>query len=314
VKWGTTAAGLVLFFAMLACAISGDNYLIRMATTFAMYSTLALSWNLIGGFTGYPSFATAAFFGLGAYASGVMELHGFSLLSGVVVAGFVAGFFALALGALVLHLRGHYFAIATLVVADVVREFANNAESLTGGGMGLNVPLRHGSPHSQALFYLLAMSLCAIVAIFAAKGVFKSRLGFGLRCIAQNEAAAASIGVNARAYKTAAFALSGVFPALAGAVYASWVTYIDPTDVFDVLLTIKPIVMVLIGGSSIWFGPIVGAFVFIVLEEFVWRHLLNFHTGSLGILIALLIVFLPGGLRSLIHPHNVFQRLRRARP
>lgn len=299
---------------MLACAISGDNYLIRMATTFAMYSTLALSWNLIGGFTGYPSFATAAFFGLGAYASGVMELHGFSLLTGVVVAGFVAGFFALALGALVLHLRGHYFAIATLVVADVVREFANNAESLTGGGMGLNVPLRHGSPHSQALFYLFAMSLCAIVAILAAKGVFKSRLGFGLRCIAQNEAAAASIGVNARAYKTAAFALSGVFPALAGAVYASWVTYIDPTDVFDVLLTIKPIVMVLIGGSSIWFGPIVGAFVFLVLEEFVWRHLLNFHTGSLGILIALLIVFLPGGLRSLIHPRNIFQRMREAQP
>ena len=309
-KWGTAAAGTALFLAMTACVVSGDNYLVRMATTFAMYATLALSWNLIGGYTGYPSFATAAFFGLGAYASGVMQLHGYSLLSGVIVAGGVAGIFALVLGALVLHLRGHYFAIATLVVADVVREFANNAETLTGGGMGLNVPLRHGSPHSEALFYLYAMSACTLLAIGAAKIVYNSRLGFGLRCIAQNEAAAASIGVNARAYKTAAFALSGVFPALAGAVYASWVTYIDPTDVFDVLLTIKPIVMVLIGGTSIWLGPIVGALLFLVLEEFVWRHLLHFHSGSLGILIALLIVFLPGGLRSLIRPQKVLQRLR----
>ena len=126
-----------------------------------------------------------------------------------------------------------------------------------------------------------------------------SRLGFGLRCIQQNEPAADMLGVDTTFYKVAAFMLSGVFVGMAGAVYASWVHYIEPPDVFDVLYSVKAIVMVLLGGAGSVFGPLVGAAVFLSLEELVWREFLEFHTGVLGLVIVVLVMFLPKGLLSL---------------
>jgi branched-chain amino acid transport system permease protein len=126
----------------------------------------------------------------------------------------------------------------------------------------------------------------------------RSRLGFGLRCIQQNEAAADMLGVNTTLYKVNAFILSGVFVGLAGAVYASWVHYIEPPDVFDVLYSVKPIVMVLLGGAGTLFGPLIGAGLFLSLEELVWRNYISVHTGVLGMLIVLLVLFLPRGVLS----------------
>jgi branched-chain amino acid transport system permease protein len=126
-----------------------------------------------------------------------------------------------------------------------------------------------------------------------------SKLGFGLRCIRQNEAAADMIGINTTLYKVSAFMLSAAFVGVAGAIYASWVHYIEPPDVFDVLYSIKPVVMVLLGGAGSVFGPLVGAALFLLLEELVWRRFLEIHTGVLGLLIVLLVLFLPKGFMSL---------------
>jgi branched-chain amino acid transport system permease protein len=282
---------------LLVLPTIADNYVLRVATTMLMYSALALGWNFIGGFAGYPSFATAAFFGLGAYASGVLQTKGFPMMAAWILAGAIAALFAAALGRAILHLRGHYFAIASLVVAEVLREVTNSATNLTGGGMGLNLPVLSADVTTQARLFYYATFVVAATALASAALVARNRLGFGLRCIQQNEDAAIVLGINTRRYKVAAFTLSAVFPGLCGAIYASWVNYIDPTDVYDVLLSVKPIVMVLLGGVGTVLGAVYGAFLFLIMEELVWRNLLQFHAGLLGIIVVCLVLFLPHGLR-----------------
>lgn len=295
------ALGAVALFVLLALLpLGGDSYWLRLGTTMLMYGVLAISWNFIGGMAGYPSFASAAFFGLGAYAGAVAQKLGAPMGFAWALAGAAAAVFAAALGVALLRLRGHYFAIASLVVAEVLRELVNAATELTGGGMGLNLPIpRLASIESQAMFFFYAMLALAALAFAAMLAAMHSRLGFGLRCIQQNESAADMLGVNTTLYKVTAFMLSGVFVGVAGAIYASWVHYIEPPDVFDVLYSVKAIVMVLIGGAGSVFGPLFGAALFLSLEELVWRNYLQVHTGVLGLLIVLLVLFLPKGLISL---------------
>jgi len=294
------AIALLALVLASALPLSGDAYALRLGTTALLYAVLAMSWNFIGGMTGYPSFASAAFFGLGAYAGAIAQTSGVAMGLAWVFAGFVALVFSGLLGLALLRLRGHYFAIASLVVAEVLREIANSATDLTGGGMGLNLPVITSlSIQGQAVLFFYAMLGLAALNFVAMLITAHSRLGFGLRCIQQNESAADMIGVNTTLYKTAAFMLSAVFVGAAGAIYASWVNYIEPPDVFDVLYSVKAIVMVLLGGAGSLFGPLIGAVVFLGLEELVWRNLLQIHTGILGLLIVLLVLFLPRGLLSL---------------
>jgi branched-chain amino acid transport system permease protein len=296
VKTALAALAVVLLAALPFVA---SNYLVRLATIMMMYAVLAVSWNFIGGLAGYPSFATAAFFGLGAYAGAIAQARGLPPLAAWPLAAAVTAVFAGALGLAILRLRGHYFAIASLVVGEVLRELATSATDLTGGGMGLNLPiLRVGVTAQARIFYgvMLALALSTLAALVL---VSRNRLGFGLRAIQQNEDAASMVGVDTTRYKTLAFALSAVFAGAAGAIYAAWVNYIEPTDVFDVLYSVKPIVMVLLGGAGTVSGPVLGAVVFLVLEELVWRNFLTIHAGLLGLIIVALIFFLPGGLLAL---------------
>jgi len=294
------AVGVAVFAAIALLPLGGDAYWLRLSTTVLMYGVLAMSWNFIGGMAGYPSFAVAAFFGLGAYTGAVAQAKDVPMLIAWAGAGTMALAFAALLGIALLRLRGHYFAIASLVVAEVLRELVNSATDLTGGGMGLNLPVpKTSSVDAQARLFFYAMLGLALLTFAAMVLTRHSRLGFGLRCIQQNEAAADMLGVNTTLYKVCAFALSGVFVGIAGAIYASWVHYIEPPDVFDVLYSVKPIVMVLLGGAGSLFGPLVGAAAFLSLEELVWRNSLEIHTGVLGLMIVLLVLFLPKGLISL---------------
>jgi branched-chain amino acid transport system permease protein len=155
------------------------------------------------------------------------------------------------------------------------------------------------------------MFILALLTIFTAAYVMRRPLGFGLMCIKQNEDAANIIGINATIYKTVAFSLSAVFVGGAGAFYASWVNYIEPGDVFDILFSIKPIVMVLIGRAGTVSGPIIGAIVFLLLEELVWRNFLTFHAGVLGLIVVFLIFYLPDGIMALNY-RRLFARRKSA--
>jgi branched-chain amino acid transport system permease protein len=291
---------LVLVACIATLPLFGESYALRLGTIACMYGILALSWTIVGGFAGYPSFATAAFFGFGAYTAGVLIGKGFSLMAAVAIAGVFSFVLAAVLGAALLRLRGHYFAIASLSLMEVLRELVNNATDLTGGGMGLNIPVGASSgvlAEATLFFYLMwALLLSATVMVLIVAG---TKLGFGLACIRQNETAANMIGLNATLYKSVAFGLSACFVGAAGGVYAVWVHYIDPSDVFDILYSVKPIVMALIGGLGSPLGALVGALVYLGLEEVVWRNYIQIHSGVLGVLIVILLLFLPHGLMSI---------------
>jgi branched-chain amino acid transport system permease protein len=197
-------------------------------------------------------------------------------------------------------LRGHYFAIASLSLVEVLRELVNNATDLTGGGMGLNIPLASGAGvMAEAAFFFYAMWGLWLATALMVMAVAGSKLGFGLACIRQNETASGMVGLNTTLYKSLAFGLSACFVGAAGGVYAAWVHYIDPSDVFDILYSVKPIVMALMGGLGSPLGVACGAFLYLGLEEVVWRNYIQIHTGVLGLLIVLLLLFLPHGLISL---------------
>lgn len=298
-RWANLAL-LILVACLAALPLFGGAYALRLGTMACMYAVLALSWNVVGGFAGYPSFATAAFFGFGAYVTGVLLNAGVALTVATLAA--LVGGFLLAglLGVVLLRLRGHYFAIASLSLVGVLRELVNNATDLTGGGMGLNIPLASGSSIlADATFFFYAMWGLLLATALMLIAVSISKLGFGLVCIRQNETAANMIGLNATLYKSIAFGLSACFVAAAGGVYAAWVHYIDPSDVFDILYSVKPIVMTLMGGLGSPLGAVCGALLYLALEEVVWRNYIQIHSGVLGLLIVALLLLLPHGLVSL---------------
>jgi branched-chain amino acid transport system permease protein len=166
--------------------------------------------------------------------------------------------------------------------------------------MGLNIPLTStAGVMADATFFFYVMWGLLVGTALMVVVVAGSKLGFGLACIRQNETAANMIGLNTTLYKSVAFGLSACFVGAAGGVYAAWVHYIDPSDVFDILYSVKPIVMSLIGGLGSPLGVLIGAFVYLGLEEVVWRNYIQIHSGVLGVLIVVLLLFLPHGLMSL---------------
>jgi branched-chain amino acid transport system permease protein len=291
---------LVLFFVwvvvLAATPFYADNYIVRTAIMIAMFSVLAFSWNIIGGFTGYPSFATVAFFGIGCYVGGIAQRAGLPMVVAWVLATIFVAAFAAALGAIVLRMKGHYFAIGSIAVVEVCRLVISSWRDVTGGGDGLNIPLLRWSPNEVGMFFLLVMIGLMLITFAMNVIVDRHRLGFGLRCIRQNEDAANMVGVNTTLYKVIGFTLSALFCGTAGAIYASWVGYIDPTDSFSILITVKVPVMVLLGGAGTVLGPALGAATFVVMEELFWANFLNWNRAILGGIIVFLIFFLPGGL------------------
>lgn len=287
---------------LAATPFIAGNYVVKLATFMCMYAAMALSWNFIGGFANYPSFATAGFFGLGAYAGALVQNLGLPLVLAWIFAMAFVGLFAAALGFAILRMRGHYFAIGSISTVEILRLVASSWSSLTKGGEGLNVAILAGGPDYIGRLFLYTMMAMMVLAYAATVLVDRSRLGFGLRCIGQNEDAADMVGVNVTQTKIAGFVLSSLFCGGIGAVYASWVAYIDPTDAFSILLTLKVPVMVLLGGPGTVLGPVLGAWAFVVTEEMIWAYYLEYNRAILGIVIVFLIFFLPGGLLKLRWP------------
>jgi branched-chain amino acid transport system permease protein len=280
----------------LPVVLAGKPYLMRLVTMFSLLLVLAASWNIVGGFTGYPSFATGAFFGLGAYFAAISQAKGLDWRFALIAAGIGGAVLAAPVGYGVLRLRGHYFAVASLMLGTILKELTTGWSDLTGGGMGLTITGAGGDPEALAAFALRISFALAVLTLLLGAAIKWSRLGFGLDCIRMNETAAAGIGVDAQRLKTYAFMLSSATAAIAGGIYAGWIGYIDPTDVYDVTWSVKPIVAVLLGGVGTIMGPVVGAAMFVALEEIVWRNVLSFSAGGLGVLVVLLLLLLPAGV------------------
>lgn len=295
-------AGLVL--AGLVILALAPQYLLlaseqRTLAGVFMFVVLAQGWNLIGGFAGYPSFGNVVFFGLGGYTTAIlMAKAGAAFWLALPAAGAVGVLFAVLMGIPILRLRGHYFAIATLGVAEGMREVVVNAEGLTGGNSGITVPavgaraITSYPGNTGFYYYFLVLALLAIAVVWV---VSRSRFGYGLRAIAQDEEAAAAAGINTTRLKIAAFALSGLLTAMAGAIYAFQQVTIYPPRLFDVDITVLMVVMAVIGGTGTVVGPVIGAVALQFLSESLRTHYTDLHTFIFGAIIVLAVVLLPMG-------------------
>jgi branched-chain amino acid transport system permease protein len=291
----------LVLFAVFALALAllpwvGDNYVVQQASFVCLFCALALSWNIIGGYAGYPSFATAAFVGLGSYAAALLQNAGWPMVAAWVGATAVTGAFAALLGWGLLRMKGHYFAVGSISIVEVLRLVASSWSGLTGGGEGLNLPILPGGPAFAGRVFFYALFAVMVIAFVMTVLVHRGRLGFGLQCIQQNEDAADMVGVDVVRYKTIGFTLSAFLCGTVGAISASWTAYIAPTDAFSILMTLKVPVMVLLGGPGTLLGPVVGATSFVLIEQTVWSRFLDYNQAALGIVVVLLIFFLPGGL------------------
>jgi branched-chain amino acid transport system permease protein len=292
-----TAALLV--FAALPFVVG--NYWTRVLTGIFMFVTLSEAWNVITGYTGYFAFGNIAFFGVGAYVTAVLVVK-FSMpvFVAILIGGIIAAIYATLLGFPLLRLTGHYFSIATIGVNLATREIAFNLPALTGGGMGITMPLMRvsiGTFYRIIYFSMFALMVICIVAVYY---LIRSRIGFALRAIGADEQAARSMGINTTVYKVLAWSFSAFFFGLVGGLYAYWFSFIEPPMVFNPADAIKIVAMTYLGGIGTIPGPIIGAFILEIVSEAVWGQFLELHLAVLGIIIIFVTVFMPDGLMPLI--------------
>ncbi len=271
-------------------------YWVRILSSIFMFATLAQAINIIAGYTGYPAFGNVVFFGLGAYATAIVMVK----LGGHFVLGIAAGLgvslvFVLAIGPPLLRLRGHYFAIATLGLNEATRAIINNWNDLTGGGMGLSLPLPPGAvEYNSAFFYYLLLATMGL-SILVTYWLSVSRLGYACRAIRDDEVKAQSMGIHTTRDKTIAWMISAALTSIVGSIYAYWFSYIEPPAVFDMNIAVESFVIYLLGGAASVLGPIVAAFVLELVSTVIWTNLLDYHLGTMGAIIILVVIYLPNG-------------------
>lgn len=273
-----------------------SGYQIVFALLTLLYIGLAYSWNLISGYTGYLSFGHVAFFGIGAYTVGVLVTEAqVAWPLAVAAAGVLAAVVAVPLGWIMLRLRGAYFAIGMLAVAEATRLLASVWKGLTRGGLGIFVSTSY---NVTAVYY--SMLAVVVVTMILTWWVDNSRFGLRLLSIREDEVAAGSLGINTTREKLAAFVLSAFFPGVIGGLYAWYIGYIDPGSVFALSFSTNMILMTLLGGAGTFLGPLIGGAVFAWVLESLWARFPEIHIMLSGIAIMGIVLFIPDGIMSLL--------------
>jgi branched-chain amino acid transport system permease protein len=292
------AAAAVIFFITRAF---GSSYAFFAAYVVAQYIVLGTAWNILGGYTGYVNFGITAFFAIGAYSTVVMYklTPWMPLPVMVVVGGVLAALVGLGTGYLTLRLRGVFFSIATLALAVVVQTLFTNWD-FVGGARGAYVlrprlaPLIGGD--YIAYLYLVMLGLC-VAAIATARAIERSALGYGFAAIRDDEAAAEASGVPTLRLKLIATALSGAFMGMAGAPLPYYVAYLDPASGFSLNYAVNAIAMPLIGGTSSWLGPVVGAVLVGGLQQYVSVTISSaVNVLITGLLLVAFVILAPQGI------------------
>ena len=259
-----------------------------------LYVAQGLAWNILGGFAGYVSFGYAAFFGLGAYTTALLWLHGWAPVLTFPLAGLCAAAFSLVVGVPTLRLAGPYFSIATIGVGEAMRILMLNI-GITGGASGLNLPT---VVPSKAWFYLAALVMAA-VAYASATWVRDSRFGLGLAALRMDLDAAETLGVRTALFKNVAHVISAFLVGVCGGLFATYFQYLHPDTVFSFTESISLVLIALIGGIGTIWGPILGAAVFYAVQDYLQTSYPNFHLLVYGVLLIVILLFEPRGLAGL---------------
>jgi branched-chain amino acid transport system permease protein len=273
------------------------NYIVYLLFLAFIYMALAQGWNLMAGYTGEISLGTGAFFGLGAYVVAIGWTHGiFGFFSplGFILAGLAAAILAVAIGIpLLSRLRGDYFALGTLGLAEILKILFIQGGSFTGGPVGITLPSSAYSGFRPYYFIALFFALFAAAVTYF---MVKSRIGLALIAVRDDETAAAAYGVNPLKYKILAFATGAFIAGICGSLQAYYLFHISPDGFFSFEWTLYPILMCMLGGVGTITGPIIGAFFLTIMFEMAKIWLPEFHPMFSGMLIILVVLFLPTGL------------------
>jgi branched-chain amino acid transport system permease protein len=267
------------------------------------YIVLATAWNILGGYTGYVNFGSAAFFALGAYSSVfIHKTYPLPIPVLIVVGGAVSGIVGLGMGYLTLRLRGAFFAIATLALAVVVQTLITNWDYV-GGSRGAYILRPASAPlvGSYIEYLFLIMLILCVVAVATARAIETSRLGYGFATIRDDELAAEASGVPTLKLKLIATTLSGAFMGMAGAPLPYYVTYLDPSSGFNLAYAVNSIAMPLVGGTTTWIGPVVGAILLGTIQQVATVTISSaVNLLIVGLILIAFVIIAPNGLVGLV--------------
>lgn len=293
-RWPLVLA-LIVALALATVPWLGSDVAVQFGINALLLATLAQSWNILGGFTGYVSFGNSVFYGLGTYGTAIaMTQFNLPFGVGLLIGALLAMICAALIGIPILRLRGPYFAIATLGLNGAVAAIVSNLP-IAGSNIGLVLPLTR----NDAMFYELALGLlvlCTLTVLWIAS----SRYGMALVAVREDEDAAGSMGVNATLNKVTALVLSAFFTAIAGGIHAYWSTFVDPASAFDTTLNVRMVIMCVFGGPGTVFGPVIGSFILSAVYEVLASEISTAAVLLFGLVIVLAVVFMPKGLADLL--------------
>jgi branched-chain amino acid transport system permease protein len=274
-----------------------STFWVRIATGLVLWIALAQAWNMVGGYTGLISFGHGAFFGVGAYSTGLVLLWGFGLPAAFAVSLVVSAALGALIGLPTLRLRGAYFAIATWAFAEFVRQVVLVTEA-TGGSSGMQVDI---VLDEWVIYYM--MLVAALVWLVLSWWLLERRpFGLRLRAIRDHQEAAEMLGIPTTRLKMQAFALSAAVTGAFGSLYGVWITFLHPDNVLASSLSDQMVVITLLGGIGAFAGPLLGAPLLYAIERFLWLNWSdNFgYLAVIGALVALVVLFMPNGMAGLL--------------
>jgi len=279
--------------------LAPDVYLLYAGTLTIMFAVTASSWNIVGGFTGYVSLGHSAFFGLGAYGTGLLITRAqWHWLVALLVSAALVTAFAVPVGIAATRVRGASFVIVSIALVAMMNLLVQGWRSLTRGSEGVRVPtpfpdLDRGQSHFVFFYIFLALLALTLLCWWF---IDRSRFGSGLKAIREDEDKAESLGVPTAGFKVAAFALSALFVALAGGLYAVWFRNLDPIFVFSILIGAYMVLMSLLGGVRYLFGPLLGALIVGPAGEYFLLAYPEIHLVAMGLLLGVVVLFMPEGI------------------
>ncbi|MFQ5915213.1 MAG: branched-chain amino acid ABC transporter permease [Nitrospinota bacterium] len=267
------------------------SYYVQLTYAIFLYTTLAASYDLVGGHMGYMNLGHAIFYGLGTYAFGLAFKAGGGLVGGLATAAAVAVLFAAAMSYPFFRMRGAYFALGTLGLIFLMELLGLNLRGITQGAHGLDIT--PGDRLNPVYYLALALVVSTLGTVYV---LSRSRYGLALRSIREDEEAAASFGIDVMRYKVMTLMLSAFFAGLMGGLNMWHESYINPEEAFGLEIAFVPIVMAMVGGTGLVSGPVVGVILVYVIQEVLWTRIGFLQVAMYGFLLMLVGVLMPGGV------------------
>lgn len=301
----------LLLFPLAQVAVGGLNYWLHMLLYTFMYIAMASSWNIIGGYAGYVSLGHNMFFGVGGYlAGGIMVFYKVSPFLTAPLAGLASFALGLLVGLVTLRTRGPAFIISTIALLVLFRLGFDNWKHM-GGSNGISLPLPPFSADSVKIPFYYGMLLTAVGAVYTSYRIRHSKFGLGLRAIAEDEVKAEVAGIATSFYKILAYAISGFFIGVVGALWGYYLTYLRPTIFFEIGIAAQMVLMTILGGRGTVAGPVLGAVLLVAMNEFFVAKFgsTELNIAGTGLLMLIVLLFFPEGIVGTLRERKKLPRI-----